>query len=389
MTANTRLSLPETMALGGMTLALFLGAGNIIFPPLVGMQAGANAFNAGFGFIITAVLFPALAIISLAINGGDIAELTKPLGKWPGLIFIGICFLTLGVFFGTPRTATISYEVITDGTGSSLMQKMIFSAAFFGLAGATLAKPGKLLEIVGFFLSPIKISALIFIGVCAWLHPIGELTTATAAYETRAFGTGFVNGYQTLDVISALCFGAIITHTLKERGVNHPRGIFTHSTAAAFIAAAGLTVIYICYLSMGSHSPVQGAMNGMQVMSAYVETVFGVYGQVLLAAIITLACLVTAIGLTTGTARYFNQTTGASYGLLVTLSLMVSAALAVLGLNSLTEMAVPVLCAIYPAALVVVALGIVRKWIEVPTNLYQLLFYSALGVGIMSLFVKS
>lgn len=389
MTANTRLSLPETMALGGMTLALFLGAGNIIFPPLVGMQAGANAFNAGFGFIITAALFPALAIISLAINGGDIAELTKPLGKWPGLIFIGICFLTLGVFFGTPRTATISYEVITDGTGSSLMQKMIFSAAFFGLAGATLAKPGKLLEIVGFFLSPIKISALIFIGVCAWLHPIGELTTATAAYETRAFGTGFVNGYQTLDVISALCFGAIITHTLKERGVNHPRGIFTHSTAAAFIAAAGLAVIYICYLSMGSHSPVQGAMNGMQVMSAYVETVFGVYGQVLLAAIITLACLVTAIGLTTGTARYFNQTTGASYGLLVTLSLMVSAALAVLGLNSLTEMAVPVLCAIYPAALVVVALGIVRKWIEVPTNLYQLLFYSALGVGIMSLFVKS
>ena len=389
MTANTRLSLPETMALGGMTLALYWGAGNIIFPPLVGMQAGANAFNAGFGFIITAVLFPALAIISLAINGGDIAELTKPLGKWPGLIFIGICFLTLGVFFGTPRTATISYEVITDGTGSSLMQKMIFSAAFFGLAGATLAKPGKLLEIVGFFLSPIKISALIFIGVCAWLHPIGELTTATAAYETRAFGTGFVNGYQTLDVISALCFGAIITHTLKERGVNHPRGIFTHSTAAAFIAAAGLAVIYICYLSMGSHSPVQGAMNGMQVMSAYVETVFGVYGQVLLAAIITLACLVTAIGLTTGTARYFNQTTGASYGLLVTLSLMVSAALAVLGLNSLTEMAVPVLCAIYPAALVVVALGIVRKWIEVPTNLYQLLFYSALGVGIMSLFVKS
>lgn len=137
------------------------------------------------------------------------------------------------------------------------------------------------------------------------------------------------------------------------------------------------------------YSPVRGATNGMQVMSAYVETVFGVYGRVLLAAIITLACLVTAIGLTTGTARYFNQTTGASYGLLVTLSLMVSAALAVLGLNSLTAMAVPVLCAIYPAALVVVALGIVRKWTDVPTNLYQLLFYSALAVGIMSLFVKS
>ncbi|EAA7833725.1 branched-chain amino acid transport system II carrier protein [Salmonella enterica] len=389
MINNYKLPLYETIALGGMVLALFLGAGNIIFPPLVGMQAGVNTFDAGLGFIITAVLFPALAIISVAINGGNIEELTKPLGKWPGLIFIGVCFLTLGIFYGTPRTATISFEVISDGKSSSVIQKIIFSGAFFGLTGATLAKPGKLLEIVGFFLSPLKISALIFIGVCAWLHPIGELTTATASYEVQAFRTGFVNGYQTLDVISALCFGGIITHTLRERGVNHSRDIFIHSTAAAIIAAAGLTVIYICYMSMGSHSPIQGATNGMQIMSNYVKTAFGVYGQVLLAAIITLACLVTAIGLTTGTARYFNQTTGVSYGVMVTLSLMVSAALAVLGLNSLTEMAVPVLCAIYPAALMVVALGIVRKWIEVPANLYQLLFYSALGVGILSLSVKS
>ncbi|EOV9067992.1 branched-chain amino acid transport system II carrier protein [Morganella morganii] len=94
----------------------------------------------------------------------------------------------------------------------------------------------------------------------------------------------------------------------------------------------------------------------------------------MLAAIITLACLVTAIGLTTGTECYFNQMTGASYGLLVTLSLVASAELAVLELNSLTEMAVPVLCAIYPAVLIVVVLGIVRKWIDVQTNQYQLHF---------------
>jgi branched-subunit amino acid permease len=81
-------------------------------------------------------------------------------------------------------------------------------------------------------------------------------------------------------------------------------------------------------------------------MSAYVETVFGFYGRALLVAIITLACLVTAIGLTS----YFNQTTGVSYGLFVTLPLTVS-----VGLNSLTEMVVPVLCVIYPAALIVVA----------------------------------
>ena len=389
MTQKITLSFSKTLALGGMTLALFLGAGNIIFPPLVGMQAGSNTFTAGFGFIITAVLFPALAIISLAINGGDINELTRPLGKRVSFIFMSVCFLTLGVLFGTPRTATISYELIAHGAKESWGQKPLFSVAFFGLAGATLAKPGKLLEIVGFVLSPLKISALIFIGICAWIHPIGAITVAENAYQVHPFNMGFINGYQTLDVISALCFGAIITHTLQQRGIAHKAGIFKYSTTAAVIAAVGLILIYVCYLSMGAHSPVLHATNGLQIISIFVETLFGAYGRILLAAIITLACLVTAIGLITGTAQYFNQNTGVSYGLLVVISLIASAGISVLGLNSLTAFAVPVLCAIYPAALTVVGLGIIRKWIDIPSNLYGIIFYSSLLIGIMSLFVHS
>lgn len=385
MTQNSTLSLPETFALGGMTLALFLGAGNIIFPPLVGIQAGINTVNAGFGFIITAVLFPALAIISLALNGGDINELTKPLGKKVSFIFMGVCFLTLGILIGTPRTATISYELITQGYDASWGQKILFSVAFFGLTGAVLAQPGKLLEIVGFFLSPVKIGALIFIGVWAWFYPIGTTTTAESAYQAHAFSTGFVNVYQTLDVISGLCFGAIITHTLHQRGIKQGDGILKYSTIAAVIAAIGLSVIYICYLSMGAHSSVHGATNGLQIISGYVDTVFGAYGRHVLAAIITLACLVTAIGLTTGTAQYFSQKTGVSRSLLVVISLIVSAAISVLGMTSLTAFAVPVLCAIYPAALTVVVLGIIRKLFDIPEVLYRVIFYSALGVGIISI----
>ncbi len=387
MSDTKKLSLAQTLALGGMTLALFLGAGNIIFPPLVGMQAGANSFTAGTGFIITAVLFPALAIISLAMNNGDINELTRPLGKVTSTAFIGVCFLTLGVLFGTPRTATISYEAITQGALGSLTQKTIFSFAFFALAGAVLAKSGKLLEIVGFFLSPIKIGALIFIGVAAWIYPVGEMSSAVAIFDNHPFTAGFINGYQTLDVISALCFGAIITHTLNQRGIVHANGILRYSSRAALIAAAGMVLIYVCYISMGAHTQEHSASNGMQIMSAYVETVFGVYGQTLLAAIITLACLVTAIGLTTGTARYFHQVTGISYGLLVTLSLVLSAMIAVLGLDSLTALAVPLLSAIYPAALVIVALGIARKWLAIPTWVYRGIFFIALITGIVSAFI--
>ena len=97
----------------------------------------------------------------------------------------------------------------------------------------------------------------------------------------------------------------------------------------------------------------------------------------------------TSIGLTTGTARYFSHATGLSYGMLVASTLIASAAISVLGLNSLIAFAVPVLCAIYPAALVVVLLGIVRKWVSISDNVYRVIFYSALVLGVFSLFAKS
>ncbi len=97
-------------------------------------------------FIITAILFPTIAIIAFAINGGEIEVLTQPLGKFAGMVFISVCFLTLGVLFGTPRTATIRYEVITNGEEASLIQKTMFSTVFFGLVGIILVKTGKLLR---------------------------------------------------------------------------------------------------------------------------------------------------------------------------------------------------------------------------------------------------
>lgn len=45
----------DIIALGFMTFALFIGAGNIIFPPIVAQQAGEHVWLAAFGFLITAV----------------------------------------------------------------------------------------------------------------------------------------------------------------------------------------------------------------------------------------------------------------------------------------------------------------------------------------------
>lgn len=56
----------DIIALGFMTFALFVGAGNIIFPPMVGLQAGEHVWTAAFGFLITAVGLPVLTVVALA-----------------------------------------------------------------------------------------------------------------------------------------------------------------------------------------------------------------------------------------------------------------------------------------------------------------------------------
>ena len=76
----TTLKTRDLMALGFMTFALFLGAGNIIFPPLAGLQAGAHLLPAAIGFLITAVGLPLLTVVALARVGGNVSAAARDLG---------------------------------------------------------------------------------------------------------------------------------------------------------------------------------------------------------------------------------------------------------------------------------------------------------------------
>jgi LIVCS family branched-chain amino acid:cation transporter len=101
----------DIIALGFMTFALFVGAGNIIFPPMVGLQAGEHVWTAAIGFLITAVGLPVLTVVALAKVGGGVESLSTPIGKVAGILLAVVCYLAVGPLFATPRTATVSFEV--------------------------------------------------------------------------------------------------------------------------------------------------------------------------------------------------------------------------------------------------------------------------------------
>ncbi|MBO0366505.1 MULTISPECIES: branched-chain amino acid transport system II carrier protein [Pseudomonas] len=350
----------DILALGFMTFALFVGAGNIIFPPIVGLQSGPHVWMAALGFLVTAVGLPVITVVALAKVGGGMDALSSPIGKFFGGLLAAVCYLSVGPLFATPRTATVSFEVgVAPLTGESPLALFIYSLVYFIIVLAVSMYPGKLLDTVGRFLAPLKILALAALGIAAFALPAGTIGEAQPAYVAAPFSQGFINGYLTMDTLGALVFGIVIVNAIRSRGVESPKLITRYAVIAGLIAGLGLALVYISLfrLGAGSHDIAADATNGAAVLHAYVQYTFGSLGSGFLAVLIALACLVTAVGLTCACAEYFSQILPLSYRTLVVILAGFSLVVSNLGLTKLIMFSIPLLTAIYPPCIVLVALS--------------------------------
>jgi LIVCS family branched-chain amino acid:cation transporter len=240
----------DIIALGFMTFALFVGAGNIIFPPMVGLQAGEHVWTAAIGFLITAVGLPVLTVVALAKVGGGVESLSTPIGKVAGILLAVVCYLAVGPLFATPRTATGLFEVgIAPLTGDGAMPLLIYSVIYFALVILVSLYPGKLLDTVGNFLAPLKIIALI-----VWpLRPSsGQRARSAMRWKpTAPFSNGFVNGYLTMDTLGAMVFGIVIVNAARSRGVTEARLLTRYTVWAGLMAGVGLTLLYLALFRLG------------------------------------------------------------------------------------------------------------------------------------------
>ena len=327
----TRLKGSDLLALGFMTFALFLGAGNIIFPPSAGMAAGENIGPAALGFLLTGVGLPLLTIVALARVGGGMALLTAPLGKRAGTFFAVAVYLAIGPLFATPRTAVVSFEMgIAPFAGNQATPLLIYTLAYFAAVLFLALNPGQLVARIGKYITPVLLAALLVLGAAALLVPAGEIGPVAADYQAAPFVQGFLQGYLTMDTLGALVFGIVIATAIRDQGISDGRLITRYSVIAGLIAAVGLSLVYLALFYLGATS--QGiageAQNGVQILSNYVQHTFGAAGSVLLAVVITLACLTTAVGLLTACGEFFSKLLPLSYRTVVIALCVTTAALA-------------------------------------------------------------
>ncbi|HCE12604.1 MULTISPECIES: branched-chain amino acid transport system II carrier protein [unclassified Enterococcus] len=387
-----KLRLKDYLYVGSMLFGLFFGAGNLIFPVHMGQEAGANVGLANLGFLATGIGLPFLGVIAIGLSqSSGVFELAARVNRRYAMIFTVLLYLVIGPFFALPRLATTSYEIglaphVSDSLNTLLLA--LFSCLFFGAAWWFSRKPSKILDYVGKFLNPLFLVLLGVLLLFAFLNPLGATSeiAVQANYQSDAFFTGFTNGYNTLDALASLAFGIIIVSTIRNMGVEKPATVAKDTILSGSVSIVLMGIIYTLLSYMGAMSIGQFPIseNGGIALAQIANHYLGTLGSLLLALIVILACLKTAIGLITAFSETFaglfpNQ----SYAFFIGLTSILPAIFANVGLTKIIEFSTPVLMFIYPLAITLILLAIISPLFGHRASVYRMTTYFTLIAAII------
>lgn len=384
-----KLGKKNTVTVSFMLFSLFFGAGNLIFPPFLGQNAGGSTLLAMLGFIITAVVLPVLGVAVVARFDG-LDRLGQNVGKKFALVFTVLIYVSIGPGLGIPRAASVPFEMavapyLPEGANTTVFM-LIYSLLFFAVALWLCMTPGKLVKRLGNFLTPALLVLLVFLFVSYLFKGEINVSDATGGYETSAFLKGFTEGYNTMDTIAALNFGLVIATALEGFGIKE-KGDKVKTTVKTGVFAGGiLAVLYIMlsFMGMGSSGVYEVAENGAWTLRCIVKDIFGAPGAVLLAAIFTLACLTTCVGLINSISEYFSKLfKRVSYRAWVFIITGFSFFVCNLGLNTILSISVPILNAIYPVSIILIIMGLSHSLWKNNRFSYPLTVFGAACVSIV------
>ncbi|MDE1708787.1 branched-chain amino acid-like transporter carrier protein BrnQ3 [Staphylococcus cohnii] len=372
----------NTWIIGFTLFAMFFGAGNLIFPPNLGLDSGQFFWPSILAFALTGIGLPLLGVVVGALDKqGYIGSLNKISPKF-SVVFLIIIYLTIGPLFAIPRTASTSFEMTITPiahTNSSLAL-FIFTIIYFLVVLYLCINPNKMVDRIGSLLTPLLLITILAMIIKGFVdYGSNSHSQAAEAFTSNfaGFSQGFTNGYLTMDAIAAIAFSMIVVNAVKATGITHANKIFRQTLLAGIIAAVALMFIYISLGFIGNHmavpqekvaSLIANDQNiGTYLLTTMASTGFGAFGKYLLGIIVALACLTTACGLIVSVSEYFNRIfPKISYKAYVIIFTLVSFILANQGLNSVITMSVPVLSIVYPVAITSVLLILIARF--VPTK---------------------
>ena len=353
----------DILLTGFALFAMLFGAGNLIFPPMLGYETNSSWISTMLAFTITGVGFPFLGILSVSIVGNGIKDFANRVSPTFSKIFAIISILAIGPMLAIPRTGATAYEITFLYNGmESPIYKYIYLICYFGIVILFSLRANKVIERVGKILTPILL-ILLFLIIIKGIF-FANLSVKPDIYP-HAFKRGFLEGYQTMDTIASIAYAGTILKAIKN-GRN-----LTQKQEFSFLIKSGLVAILSLALIYGGFALVGAKMHSVLVTKDKIELLvkttsylLGGYGNLILAICVAGACLTTAIGLVATVGEFFSSITSFKYENIVIFTVIISFLLSILGVESIIRISVPILIFIYPVMISLIILNLFGKYIK-------------------------
>ncbi len=362
----------DSLVIGLALFAMFFGAGNLIFPPFIGMKSG-NMWWLGFLiFFIFDIGLAFVAVVSM-ING-TIGTVTDVIGKIPSIILTTSMMVCIGPLLAIPRTAALTYQMMfqqflpfsfKEGTFSAFLLMFACSIIYFLITYLFTIKPSKVIDIVGTFLTPLMVILLLAMIVLGIINPIGKIPAPEDSSQVVSLGVQ--NGYQTMDVLGGLGMAMVVCATVTSRGYKDKKNRTKVAARACIIAGILLFVVYggLAYLG-GTYAAIDNSLKyktaNDSIVTNIANNLLGNSGGLTLGIIVGLACLTTSIGLTSATSMFFEDISNgkAKYKISVLVICILSTFLSCLGLETIISFAAPILSIIYPVVITLIIMSLFK-----------------------------
>lgn len=371
----------DTIIIGFALFAIFFGAGNLIFPPYLGVTAGENWGIATFAFLISDPLLSIIAVMVVAALGGSALNVGRRVHPLFASALAAICVLLIGPIFAVPRTGASTHEIFVQSYFPEAPQ-WITSLVFFGIVLWITYKENSVMDAIGKYLTPILLLILFLIFVGAVLQPNASFA---APDRTGLFAQGFKEGYQTMDVLGAPLLAGVVMKDITRRGYLNKKDQFRMMFGVGIVAFALLALVYstLAYSGASMSTVIDTTAQRAAMLTTIVKNLLGSWGQLAMGLAVCFACLTTAIGLTTTCGQYFEEVSKGkiSYKKTILVTVAVEFIISLVGVDSLINLAVPVLTFIFPIMIALILFSAFDRYIP-----YDWTYLGAvIGAGIIGL----
>lgn len=375
------------VTIGLAIFSMLFGAGNLMYPLVVGMNSGCKSWIGMSAFLVTAVALPLLGLLTMLLFDGNYHEFFDRMGTRIGKLFILASMLIIGPGLVIPRIVTLSHVMMTPFIPWTFLadvtpySSLVFALIFLGVTFLCTYKESKIVTLLGNVISPLLlISLTIIIGK-------GLLSSSYCVSSSQTIGQVIINnlilGYGTLDLLGAIFFSSMILGLIKPLLNNQAQKGHTQRLRVGLLSGVlGTSILAAIYCGMAFLGAYFGhGLEGTNAGSLFREIslrVLGSHAALIIAVAVLMACLSTAIALVVVVAEYVQKTLFSdriSYLSALVAVLLLSIPLSIFGLGyvlsltggSITYIGYPVLICLTLCNLLYKTTGM--NWVKLPVAL--------------------